>query len=187
MTGKTKLLIAILIAIGSISVITVLANTIYFPVIVKSPTITPTATFTATATATRTPSVTATPTKTPTPKPGVYIVDIVYAPVVPLDEYIEIKNTSNNSVDMEKWYIKVESNAQLKYIFPEFTLGGGKTVQVWTKLGNDSTSDLYWDWHEPIWKDNGDCAYLRDSSGVLRDKYCYGKEDLGLPAGEDYP
>ena len=44
MTGKTKLMIAILVAVGSISVVTVLANTIYLPVMVKSPTITPTAT-----------------------------------------------------------------------------------------------------------------------------------------------
>ena len=108
MTGKTKLLIAFLVAIGSISVVTVLANTIYFPVIVKSPTVTPTATFTATPTVTRTPSITATPTKTPTPTPGVFIADIVYDPTNPLDEYIEIENTGNNSVDMDNWWIKVD-------------------------------------------------------------------------------
>lgn len=172
MDAKTKMIIALLLAVSMLSAVVALANTIYLPQIVKSPTVTPTLTFTATATATNTPSVTATPTRTPTPKPGVYIEDIIYAPPNPLDEYIEIKNTSSNSVSLEGWYIKVESNSSLRYNFPKFSLGGGKTVRVWTKIGNDTASDLYWDLTTPVWKDNGDCAYLRDPT-TLRDKYCY--------------
>lgn len=187
MTGKTKLLIAILIAIGSISVVTVLANTIFLPVTIKSPTLTPTLTFTPTATATRTPSVTATPTRTPTPKPGVYIIDIVYAPASPLDEYVEIENTSNNSVDMEDWYIKVESNSALRYDFPKFTLGGGKTVRVWTKVGQNTTSNLFWGLSTPVWNNNSDCAYLRDADRDLVDKYCYGFDLQAQLPGESIP
>jgi hypothetical protein len=187
MTGKTKLLIAIVVAIGSISVVTVLANTIYLPVTIKSPTSTPTLTFTPTATATRTPSVTATPTRTPTPKPGVIIIDIVYAPVNPLDEYVEIKNTSNNSVDMDGWWIKVESNKDKKYTFPDFTLGGGKTVKVWTKDGQNDASNLFWDTSD-VWNNNRDCAYLRDPD--VPDPvyvYCYGYDlQVQLP-GELIP
>lgn len=173
MNAKSKLFIALALALGMLSAAAALANTIYLPQIEKYPTLTPTATFTATATATNTPSVTATPTRTPTPKPGVYIEDIIYAPTNPLDEYVEIKNTSSNSVSLEGWYIKVESNSSLRYNFPKFSLGGGKTVRVWTKIGNDTASDLYWGLTTPVWKDNGDCAYLRDASAVLRDKYCY--------------
>ena len=187
MNSKTKLWVAVYLAITLLGAATVLANTIYLPVIVKSPTITPTPTFTSTPTVTRTPSITSTPTRTPTPKPGVYVSTIVAAPVVPLDEYIEIENTSNNSVNMKNWYIKVESNSAMRYNFPDFTLGGGKTVRVWTKFGQDTTSNLFWNWPEPIWKDNGDCAYLRDNAGVLRDKYCYGKASLWLPEGENNP
>lgn len=170
MTGKTKLLIAILIAIGSISAVTVLANTIYFPVIVKSPTITPTATFTATATPTNTPS--ATPTVTPTPTPGVFISDIVYDPTEPLDEYIEIENTGNNSVDMDGWWIKVDSNGA-RYDFEDFTLGGDKSVRVWTKVGTDSATNLYWGRTEDVWDDDSDAAYLRDDEGDIVDSFDY--------------
>lgn len=173
MSLKTKLFIALMLALSMLSAAAALANTIYLPQIVKSPTVTPTPTFTATATATKTPSITATPTRTPTPKPGVYIVDIVYAPANPLDEYVEITNTSNNSISLEGWYIKVESNSSLRYNFPKFNLGGGKTVRVWTKNGANTSSDLYWGLTTPVWKDNGDCAYLRDNTAVLRDKYCY--------------
>ena len=170
MTGKTKLLIAILIAIGSISVITVLANTIYFPVIVKSPTITPTATFTATATLTNTPS--ATPTRTPTPTPGVFISEIVYDPADPLDEYIEIENTGNNSVDMDGWWIKVDSSGA-RYDFSDFTLGGDKSVKVWTKVGTDTATNLYWGRTEDVWDDDSDTAYLRDDEGDVVDTFEY--------------
>jgi hypothetical protein len=172
MTGKTKLLIAILVAIGSISVVTVLANTIYLPVTIKSPTSTPTLTFTPTATATRTPSVTATPTRTPTPKPGVYIIDIVYAPANPLDEYVEIENTSNNSVDMEGWWIKADWSGA-RYDFDNFTLGGGKSVRVWTKTGTDTASILYWNRDTEVWRNTSDTAYLRDNDGKIVDTFDY--------------
>ncbi len=49
MTKSTKLIIALIAAIGMIGIVTALANTIYLPVIEKHPTYTPTATFTATS------------------------------------------------------------------------------------------------------------------------------------------
>jgi hypothetical protein len=173
MTAKAKFTLALIAALCSLTVVVALANTVYLPQIEKSPTVTPTATHTLTVTPTRTLSVTLTPTRTTTPKPGVYIENIVYAPPNPMDEYIELKNTSSNSVSLEGWYIKVESNSALRYNFPKFTLGGGKTVRVWTKIGNDTASDLYWDLTTPVWKDNSDCAYLRDAAATLVDKYCY--------------
>jgi hypothetical protein len=169
MTVKTKLWIALLVAVSMIGVVTVLANTIYLPVIEKSPTITPTATATVTPTVTNTPS--ATPTRTPTPQ--MEIVDIVYDPPDPLDEYIEIENTGNNSVDMEGWYIKHESDVR-RYDFPSgFTLGSNDSVRVWTKIGTDTETNLYMDLTSEFWHNNGDIAYLRDDDGELVHTYSY--------------
>jgi predicted extracellular nuclease len=170
MSAKTKLFVALLLAICSISVVAVLAYPIYLPQIEKNPTVTPTATFTATATATKTPGITPTPTRTPTPKPGVFIENIVSAPT--LEEYIEIKNTSSNSVSLDGWKIKEDANG-LVYNFSDVSIGGGKTIRVYTRIGQDTSSALFWNRTEEVWKDNGDTAYLRDAENDIVDTYQY--------------
>jgi hypothetical protein len=157
MSSRLKISIALLVAIFTISAFTAWANTIYLPLIVNDPT------------ATLAPS--PTPTKTPTPEPGVEIVKIVYEPPDPQDEYIEIKNEGNDDVKMENWRIKAETGE--RYDFPKFTLGEGKTVKVRSGTGQDSSSTLYWNSQDEIWKDSGNCAYLKDADQELIDKYCY--------------
>ena len=173
MTRKSKLWMAAVLALSMLAAASVLANTIYLPQVVKYPTYTPTLSPTATRTATATPSKSPTPTRTSTPVPGVSIKDIVYAPSVALDEYVLIENTGSNSVDMEGWWIKVESTGD-RHDFPDnFTLGEDKSVKVWTKTGQNTSSNLYLGQTVPIWDNQADCAYLRDENGDLVDKYCY--------------
>ncbi len=174
METKTKLLIALLLAVSLITVVTALADDIYLPLLPKYPTNTPTPSPTATQTPTPTTTLTPTPTRTPTPTPGVSIVEIVYAPTNPLDEYIEIENTGNSSVDMEGWYIKTD-RLGARYDFPNnFSLGSDKAVKVWTKTGTNNSSNLYWGRTEPVWNNNSDTGYLRDDNGDIVDVYSYG-------------
>lgn len=173
MSKWLKLTIALVIAISTVTVATALANTIYMPMVFKNPTATPTMTFTPTVTLT--PTRTPTPTATPTQSPGVYILDIVYKPSGdPLNEYVKIKNTSSKSVDMKDWIIKpAKAGTGVKYVFPSFTLGAGKIVNVWTKSGTDTSTDLYWDSTIPVWNDNHDCGYLKNDNGGTESSYCY--------------
>ena len=71
---------------------------------------TPTGTITITATTTRTPTVTGTlptATQTRTPVPGVFIVDIEYAPEThPLDEYVLIRNQTGYFIPLEGWTLR---------------------------------------------------------------------------------
>jgi hypothetical protein len=159
MSKILKIAIALIVAIFSISAISAWAETIYLPLIKNDPT------------PTLTPSPTA--TKTPTPEPGVEIIDIEYAPPEPQvdNEYIQIENKGDSDVKMENWRIKTETGK--RYDFPVFTLREGKTVKVWSGWGVDGSSNLYWKSQVEIWKDNGDCAYLRDADNELVDKYCY--------------
>ena len=55
--------------------------------------------------------------------------------------------------------------------------------KVWTKIGQDTTSNLYMGLPTPIWKDNQDCAYLRDENDVV-DTFCYGYDLLEQLAKE---
>ena len=90
-----------------------------------------------------------------------------------MDEWVGIKNATGQSVDMTDWTLRDE-NKNI-YFFPDnFTLSNGRTVQVWTKWGINSSTDLYWDSNEPVWNDGGDCAYLRDSDNEFVTSYCYG-------------
>jgi hypothetical protein len=152
-------------------------NTYYFPLAFKQPTPTPSATPTPTSTPTKTPTPTKTqkPTITTTPKPNVYI-DLDNSVVAPqddpLDEYIRIKNGTSKSVDMTGWLLRGEKSGN-QYTFPTFSLGGGNSVKVWTKVGIDNSSNLYRDLTEPVWNDHNDCVYLKDEDGVPIDSECY--------------
>lgn len=157
MSKKLKFSIALIVAIVSISAFSVLADTIYLPLIKKDPT----------PTATKTPI----PTKTPTPEPWVEIIDIEYASQDPQKEYIEIKNKGNSDVKMEDWRIKTETGE--RYDFPKFTLREDKKVKIWSGIGTDGSSNLYWGSQDEIWIDSGSCAYLKDADKELIDKYCY--------------
>jgi hypothetical protein len=147
-----------------------------------SQTPTPTGTITITATPTRTHTITGTlptttPTRTATPTatlvPGVFIVDIEYAPTThPLDEYVIIRNQFKKFIPMEGWTLRDEN--QNVFTFPRYTLTTLASVKVWTKSGVIDPENLYWRRIDPVWNDHGDCAYLRDDEGDLIDNFCYG-------------
>jgi hypothetical protein len=147
-----------------------------------TPTSTPTGTITITATPTRTPTITgtlptSTPTRTMTPTatlvPGVFIVDIEYAPTThPLDEYVTIRNQFKKFIPMEGWTLR-DDNKNV-FTFPRYTLTDFASVKVWTKSGVINPENLYWGRTDPVWNDHGDCAYLRDEEGDLVDSFCYG-------------
>jgi hypothetical protein len=147
---------------------------------------TPTGTITITATPTITPTITGTlptatqtRTLTPTPTlvPGVFIVDIEYAPLThPLDEYVTIRNQFEEFIPMEGWTLRDEN--QNVFTFPRYTLVDLASVKVWTKAGVIDPENLYWGRIEPVWNDHGDCAYLRDEEGELIDSFCYGSRSL---------
>jgi hypothetical protein len=152
-----------------------------------SATPTPTGTITITATPTRTPTVTgtlptATQTRTPTPTrtlvPGVFIVDIEYAPeTLRLDEYVEIRNQTGEFIPMEGWTLRDEN--QNVFTFPQFSLDPWAEIKVWTKAGILDPRNLYWgrtDPTDPVWNDHGDCAYLRDTEHDLMHSVCYGSK-----------
>lgn len=146
--SKIKWLLAFILAIAGVTIArATLFNEVYLPLVLDQPTLTPTRT--------------RTPTPTPVPS-GVYIVRVEYKPDYnELNEYVEIKNNSNTDVDMTGWRLRDENLPNTEwYYFPKFTLRKYSTVKVWTKIGNDTSSNLYWNRTKPVWDNGGDCAYL---------------------------
>jgi hypothetical protein len=84
----------------------------------------------------------------------------------------KVSATPDQSVDMSGWLLRDE-DPNNKFFFPDFTLGPGQSVKVWTKAGFNDSSNLYWNRTEPVWDDHSDCIYLRDADNNLVDALCY--------------
>lgn len=167
-------------------VIVVLADTIYLPVVIRqatlTPTVTPTPTETATPTVTSTPTCTATPTRTTTPTQAavdIRIDDIINGNTTNdlNDEYILIVNDGTQDVNLEEWWINSEFIGRqiFDYQIPDnFTLDLDESVRIWTKSGTNNNTNLYMAKTTPVWRNSGDCGYLRDDTTDLVDRWCYG-------------
>jgi hypothetical protein len=183
MSSKIKWILAALMALSVVIIAQATAiNNYYMPFVRLDPTLTPT------------PTPTQKPTECinqvfPVSKLKVCFTDIVYKPTgSSLDEWVKIKNLGNSAVEMEDWRIVSDSSsATFKYIFPKFTLSAGQTVKVWTKIGTNSSSQLYMNRDVQFWKDNGDCGYLKDDTGDTGKKinsFCYSTNRFFAPAQE---
>lgn len=128
-------------------------------------------------TATPSPTATRTPTVTPTATQVAVNVEIieVKSPGT-LEETVVIQNKGSRAADLTDWKLTARINPpEAPYYFPEFELAAGKTVQVWTKSGTDTATNLYMDRNAAIWDKEGNCIRLRDdeSPSQLVDEYCY--------------
>ena len=54
-----------------------------------------------------------------------------------------------------------------RYTFPDVTLFPDAEINVHTRAGTDTPSDLYWGASDAVWEATGTVAYLRDVSGKL--------------------
>lgn len=90
-----------------------------------------------------------------------------------MDEWVAIKNAIGQSVDMTGWTLKNDHRIPDIFEFPNFTLSNGRTVKVWTKWGENSSTDLYWGLDHPVWNTGSDCAWLRDADNEFMAGDCY--------------
>lgn len=119
---------------------------------------------------TATPVITETPTPTAQPIPDVIINYI--KPGGYRDEYVRVKNRTNETVELTGWTIRSLESGEI-YSFPEFNLRSNDAVQVWTKPGTDTEKDLYWGEGTGVWDNDGDCARLGDYFDRFVQWYCY--------------
>nr|WP_282594552.1 lamin tail domain-containing protein [Halomarina salina] len=121
---------------------------------------------------------TQTPSSTPalpteTPAPGELVVVRVHADAqggderdVLNDEYIVFENSGGRPLDIGGWLVEDEKNH--RYYVPDgVTLQPGQSITLHTGRGSDSSADLYWNADAPVWNNDGDTVFVRDSSGTL--------------------
>ena len=88
------------------------------------------------------------------------------------DEYIEFKNTGDQSVDLTGW--TVSDDADHTYHFPDgFVLESGSVVTLRTGSGSDTQTDLFWGSGSAVWNNGGDTIIVTDENGnvVLEREY----------------
>jgi endonuclease YncB( thermonuclease family) len=81
------------------------------------------------------------------------------------DEYVVFENNKNTSIAMTGWTLQDESNNY--FVFPDFILENETSVTVYTGSGEDTETRIYWGSTKPIWNNQGDALFLRDSGGLL--------------------
>jgi len=179
MSSKTKWIIAAVLVLGIVVVAQAsVLNDIYMPVIYVGPTITP--------------------IPTATPKPSDCLVQYFYGQKLkicftdinqkptssPLDEWVDIKHIGGGTVDMTGWFINSDSSTG-KYDFPDsFEIKVGQTVKIYTRSGNNGTSQLYMNRTVEFWKDNKDCGYLKDEDRNTINAFCYGVSGFSAAADQ---
>jgi micrococcal nuclease len=87
------------------------------------------------------------------------------------DEYLSLVNSCSAAADMANWTLK-NSGTKI-YRFERFFLAPNQSVKVHSGCGADAGKDLFWCSKKPIWNNNGDALYLRDSNGFLVLSYSY--------------
>ena len=86
-------------------------------------------------------------------------------------EYAGIKNESANGIDIGGWTVK--DNATKIYEFKHYILKSGEKIFLFSGIGTDSGGRFYWNNSQPVWNNDHDTLYLRDTAGLLVEIYNY--------------
>lgn len=103
-----------------------------------------------------------TPT-TPDPRP-LQVVDVLGVGDAK-NEVVVIKYTGEGELRLAGW--KMEDNQGHRYTFPNYALGKGGTVRVYTRAGVDSATELFWGLAEAVWQ-TGKTVAIYDAQGAVR-------------------
>ena len=86
------------------------------------------------------------------------------------DEYVTFRNKCSYLIDMIGWTVKDETASHI-YILPSFIFEEGATFTLYTGIGTNTNSALYWGRtsgnYAAIWNNGGDTLFLRNSNGNL--------------------
>ncbi len=87
------------------------------------------------------------------------------------DEYVIMKNISGEQFNIKGWNIK--DSATNIYEFEKYIFLPNTNIYLFTGRGEDKGNNFYWGKSQPVWNNDHDTLYLRDSNGHLIDIYDY--------------
>jgi hypothetical protein len=111
-----------------------------------------------------------TPTLPPLDKPVIQISAVIGVGDLS-QEFVLLKRLGEGNLLMTGWSLSGERGSI--FIFPaqpELTLYKDGAVQIYTKTGDDTATEVYWDREAPAWE-SGETLTLLDSNGAERSSY----------------
>lgn len=119
-----------------------------------------------------TPTIPAPPPATPTVSlpSGSPVIEIaaVIGATDPQQEYVLLKRVGEGDLSLSGWQLKDEDGNVFTFpSSPELILYKGGAVQVYTRVGNDTPTELYWNRSEAVWRP-GEWVTLVDSQGNVQ-------------------
>lgn len=90
-------------------------------------------------------------------------------------EQVVIQNTGTLAQDLSGWYLESTIGPQTLNFPAGYTLAPGATARIesYTGAKNDPPNTLLWS-TDPIWRNSGDKAILRNTAGAAISTQCYG-------------
>ncbi|MBU0494558.1 MAG: lamin tail domain-containing protein, partial [Chloroflexi bacterium] len=87
------------------------------------------------------------------------------------DEYVEIYNADPRPIQLDGWTLRDEANHV--FTFPNYVMPPDQVCRIYTNQDHPEWCGFSYGNGWAIWNNDGDCAYLHDSTGTLVDAYCY--------------
>lgn len=84
------------------------------------------------------------------------------------NERVSLRHVGDQDVALAGWRLRDASGIEFR--FPALVLHPGAQVSVYTREGNDTATELYWDRQVPVWS-SGELVSLLDAEGVLQATY----------------
>ncbi len=97
------------------------------------------------------------------------IIDAVIGPGDLATEHVVLQSNVEGELSLAGW--QIDDNQGRVYSIPAVTLfTKGGVLRIYSKLGADAATDLFWGLTSPTWK-SGSIVTLRDPQGVIQDTY----------------
>lgn len=83
-------------------------------------------------------------------------------------EYVEILNPSESPVNLTNWQL-LASNGE-RFTFPTLILNTDGRIRIFSKAGQNTVLELYWQKERPVWR-SGETVQLLNADGLLITNY----------------
>jgi micrococcal nuclease len=84
----------------------------------------------------------------------------------PNGEWIELRNTSSQPVDLTGWVVRDESTRHRYAFADEVVIAAGASLRLFSGTGTDTATERYWGKEgESVWNNDGDTVFVLDASG----------------------
>jgi hypothetical protein len=84
------------------------------------------------------------------------------------NEHVILEHVGSEDISLTGWRLRTDSGAE--YRFPALVLHPGAEISVYSQVGDDSASSLYWDRQVSMWR-SGEEVSLLDSNGDTKATY----------------